>query len=135
MATRDLSSVEADKKFFEYANEVMDHAKNKGRPTYPIEKVIMVIVFTINNSSAFLKLFIQIKIFSVLIQCYDFYENCTKTNNFYQKRVIYKFFQEYKKVHMNADKTFQHEECKSSGSIAIKKNSEKQGLCRCNAKK
>lgn len=41
-----LNTEQEDAKFFEYANEVLEQAKRTGRPTYPIEKVIMVIIFT-----------------------------------------------------------------------------------------
>lgn len=36
------SFVNEDEKFFAYAYEILDLAKKKGRPTYPIEKVIRV---------------------------------------------------------------------------------------------
>lgn len=40
-----MNTDEADKKFFEYADEVIEQAKRRGRPTYPMEKVVLVIIF------------------------------------------------------------------------------------------
>lgn len=45
-----------DKKFFEYANEVMEHAKSKGRMTIPIEHVIDVSTFFVFLLSTYRKL-------------------------------------------------------------------------------
>lgn len=39
---RTLKASSDDKRFFEYAKEVLEQAKSKGRPTYPIKKVIEV---------------------------------------------------------------------------------------------
>lgn len=42
-----VSFEQADKMFFEYADEVMELAKSKNRSTYPIEKVIHVSATTL----------------------------------------------------------------------------------------